>query len=278
MVTHTDYTAEAVAAARAVLLELAHLLGAFHNDIVVVGGWVPELLLPEGAHIGSTDVDIAVNHRTLEEPHYKRFQELLLSRGYRQAESQPFIFYRAVPTADGRQIQVEVDLLAGEYAGTGPRHRTQKFDDVLARKARGSDLAFELFTEVELQGELPGGGKDQAHIRVASIVPFLVMKGMALADRMKEKDAWDIYFCLQHYPGGIDALAQAFEPHLAHGLVREGLDKIAQKFASPEHVGPKFVADFEAPTDPEARARLQRDAFERVSRLLEKLRRPPTKL
>jgi hypothetical protein len=46
MVTHTDYTAEAVAAARAVLLELAHLLGAFHNDIVVVGGWMPELLLP----------------------------------------------------------------------------------------------------------------------------------------------------------------------------------------------------------------------------------------
>jgi hypothetical protein len=144
---------------------------------------------------------LAVNHRTLEEPHYAHFRELLVSRGYRQAESQPFIFYRAVPVAQGRLIQVEVDLLAGEYEGTGPRHRTQKFDDVLARKARGADLAFESFTEVELQGELPEGGKDQAQIRVASMVPFLVMKGMALADRMKEKDAWDIYFCIQHYPG-----------------------------------------------------------------------------
>ena len=64
--------------------------------------------------------------------------------------------------AQGRLIQVEVDLLAGEYEGTGPRHRTQKFDDVLARKVRGADLAFESFTEVELQGELPEGGKDQA--------------------------------------------------------------------------------------------------------------------
>ena len=268
MATHIDYSAEAVAAARAVLLELAHLLGAFHNDLVVVGGWVPELLLPRQAHIGSTDVDLAVDHRTLEEPHYAHFKELLLSRGYRQAESQPFIFYRTVPVAEGRQIQVEVDILAGEYEGTGPRHRTQKFDDVLARKARGADLAFESFTEVELQGELPGGGKDQAQIRVASMVPFLVMKGMALADRLKEKDAWDIYFCIRHYPGGIEALAQAFEPHLAHALVREALDKIAQKFASPDHVGPKFVADFEAVRDREERERVQRDAFERVARLL----------
>ena len=129
-------------------------------------------------------------------------------------------------------------------------------------------MAFESFTEIELQGELPGGGKDQAQIRVASMVPFLVMKGMALADRLKEKDAWDIYFCVRHCPGGFEALAKAFEPHLGHSLVREGLDKIAQKFASPDHVGPKFVADFVAVTDPEERGLVQRDAFERVARLL----------
>jgi hypothetical protein len=41
-----------------------------------------------------------------------------------------------------------------------------------------------------------GGGKNSAIVRVASIVPFLVIKGMALYDRLKEKDAWDIYFCL----------------------------------------------------------------------------------
>ena len=37
---------------------------------------------------------------------------------------------------------------------------------------------------------------DKGAIRVASIVPFLVMKGMALADRLKEKDAYDIVFCV----------------------------------------------------------------------------------
>ena len=36
-----------------------------------------------------------------------------------------------------------------------------------------------------------------------------------------------------------------------HVLLEEGLRKIGEKFASPDHVGPKFVADFEEIRDPE---------------------------
>jgi hypothetical protein len=100
------------------------------------------------------------------------------------------------------------------------------------------------------------------------------MKGMALHDRLKEKDAWDIYFCLTNYPGGMDALAHEIAPHLGHGLVREGLLKIAEKFSSPDHVGPKFVADFEDVHDTEERAILLRDAFEKVDYLLHRLGLP----
>jgi hypothetical protein len=97
------------------------------------------------------------------------------------------------------------------------------------------------------------------------------MKGMALADRLKEKDAWDICYCLQHFPGGVEALVEMIRPHISHGLVREGLEKITEKFESPEHIGPKFVADFEELTDPEERDLVQRDAFERVDYLLRAL-------
>jgi len=70
----TNYTADAVAAARSVLLELTHLLGQYRDDIVVVGGWVPELLLPQSQahHIGSTDVDLALNHCSTEMPSLRR--------------------------------------------------------------------------------------------------------------------------------------------------------------------------------------------------------------
>jgi len=267
----TDYTADAVAAARSVLLELTHLLGQYRDDIVVVGGWVPELLLPQSQapHIGSTDVDLALNHRTLQEAGYRTIKELLLARGYREG-SQPFIFHRTVQQG-GREIVVEIDFLAGEYEGTRQSHRTQQVQGVRARKARGCDLAFDAPTEVTLRGVLPGGGEDTARVRVASIVPFLTMKGIALVERLKEKDAWDVVFCLQQYPGGVDALIQAFRPHLAQGLVQEGLKSLAEKFASPNHVGSRFVADFEELTDPDARALTQRDAYERVHYLLQGL-------
>ena len=267
-----DYTAEAVEAARSVLLELNHLLGEYRDDIVVIGGWVPELLISraEIRHVGSMDVDLALNHRTLQEAGYRTIQELLLSRGYQQGK-QPFVFHRIVRVGD-RVISVEVDLLAGEYEGTGDAHRTQKVQDVRARKARGADLAFEMAREVVVIGTLPSGGKDTATVRVAAIVPFLIMKGMALHDRLKEKDAWDIYFCLRYYPGGLDALIEEFRPHLNHGLVQEGLRKIEEKFASPEHVGPRFVANFDGLDDPEERALRQRDAYERVAILLKRLK------
>jgi hypothetical protein len=271
MVTRRDYTAEAVEAARSVLIELVHLLGQYREHTVLIGGWVPELLLPGGAkpHVGSMDIDLALDHRRIEEAGYKMIRELLLERGYIEGK-QPFVYYRYIERGD-KTIRVQVDFLSGEYAGTGKGHRHQKVQNLLVRKVRGCDLAFDMAQEVTVAGNLPGGGFDSVNIRVAAVVPFLIMKGMALDERLKEKDAWDIYFCLLHYPGGIKPLAEAFVPHLEHGLIREGIEKIKKHFSSLDHIGPKFVADFEEVEDPEERDRIMRDAYERVQELLETL-------
>jgi 5-methylthioribose kinase len=59
---------------------------------------------------------------------------------------------------------------------------------------------------------------------------------------------------------------------LKNKLAQEALVNIAGKFASPEHVGPQHVADFEGITDEDERARVQRDAYERVRAFLALLR------
>lgn len=268
MVNTADYSADVVEAARSVLLEVSGLLGEYRGGMVVVGGWVPELLFgnAQQAHVGSIDVDLALDHRTLQEAGYRSIMELLLSRGYEQG-SQPFIFHRKVLVED-REIRVQVDFLAGEYGGSTRRHRTQEVQDVHPRKARGCDLAFEMPVEITLRGSLPNGGLDSALVKVASAMAFIVMKAMALASRLKEKDAYDIYYCLINYPGGLDALIKEFEPFMRHGLVKESLAILASKFASPAHIGPQSVADFEEITEPEERARVQRDVFERVNYLV----------
>lgn len=268
VIRRTDYTADAVAAARSVLLEVTRILGEYRDGIVVIGGWVPELLLSgeKATHVGSIDVDLALNHYTLQEPGYRTILELLRVRGY-EIGPQPFIFYRRIMIGE-REYTVQVGFLAGEYGGTGRKHRTQKVQDIHPRKARGVDLAFEMSEKIEITGDLPGGGRDTETIQVSAIAPFLVMKGMALNHRLKEKDAWDIYFCIQNYPGGIGALAHEFHSILNHSLVQEGLRDIAEKFSSPESVGPSHVADFEGVTDAEERALLLRDVYERVNYLL----------
>jgi len=273
MVTRKDYSAKEVEAARSVLIELMHLLGEYRNHIVIVGGWVPEILLgKEGAtHVGSIDVDLALDHRKLKDEGYRTIRELLLNRGYKEGD-QPFVFERKVDV-HGAEVVVEVDFLAGEYEGADKRHRHQeiKGQEMRPRKARGCDIAFENPKERTVEGELPGGSKDSVKVRVASIVPFIVMKGMAVEDRLKEKDFWDIYYCTRNYPGGVDALVQEFKPHMRHALVKEALGKIAKKFASEKHVGPKSVADFEELEDSEEREILERDAYERINYLLKNL-------
>jgi hypothetical protein len=272
MVTRSDYAEDAITAAHAVLIELTHLLAEYRDDVVLVGGWVPVLLLPNAdePHVGTTDIDLALNHTTLQEVGYESIKALLEKHGYYPHPEQPFIFFRAVPVGT-RIIPVEVDFLAGEYAGSARGHRTQSVQDIRARKARGCDLAFKFYDEVVLTGPLPDGGDDRVTVRVASMVPFLVMKGMALRDRLKAKDAHDIYYCIRHYPGGSEALLAIFTPHLHHGLVIEGLHAIADKFFSPTAIGPKSVADFEEIINADDRELRQRDAFERIQTFLKRL-------
>ncbi|MGK5084914.1 hypothetical protein WDW37_16625 [Bdellovibrionota bacterium FG-1] len=65
VVKRTDYNEDAVTAAKSVLIELTHVLGQYRDNIVLIGGWVPELLFTPAVdpHVGSMDVDLALNHR-----------------------------------------------------------------------------------------------------------------------------------------------------------------------------------------------------------------------
>jgi len=63
-------------------------------------------------------------------------------------------------------------------------------------------------------------------------------------------------------------LAAEIKAHLPNKLIREGLMNIAEKFASPDHIGPESAADFEELPSGDQRAILQRDAYEKTDYLL----------
>jgi hypothetical protein len=273
MVSKSQYGEREVNACKAVLLELVHLLGEIKDEMVIIGGWTPTFILPQSddPHVGSLDIDVALDFSKIPDDTYQTILKAFLKCGYTQDKEQPFRFFRQVKIEGADPVNVEVDLMAGEYGGTGKGHRTQKIQDVRARKARGCDLAFDAAVTVTLDGNLPDGGKDTASFKVAGIFSFLVMKGMAMYERMKEKDAYDIYYCVEHFPGGVEGLAAEFKSFLKNKLVIEGLGKIKNKFASVEHIGPKWVADFLEVTEREDRDIIMRRAYEKVNELLDLL-------
>ncbi|OGS38294.1 MAG: hypothetical protein A2551_08230 [Elusimicrobia bacterium RIFOXYD2_FULL_34_30] len=274
MVTKSDYTEQEVQSCYSVLIELMTILGEFRRNIVVVGGTVPFLLFPDSneKHIGTIDIDIAFNFKKIGTDTYSTILKILKEKGYYQKEGmQPFIFYRDITNEKGEKTTVEVDLLTCEYGGTGKSHRHQVIQDVKARKVRGCDLAFDSFLEVKIDGKLPGGAQNKVTVNVSSFGPFLVMKGMTLWERQKEKDAYDIYYCCKNFPGGIDSLVQEISPLKENKLAKEGFGKIRSKFFDVNSIGPNWVADFLEISNSEERDRIKREAFELVKYLLDKL-------
>lgn len=272
MVTIADYSREATEACLSVLMELMTLLGEDRVASVVIGGLVPRLLLGEMGqnHAGTLDIDLALDAGRIPLRSYRTILQRLQEHGYEMINpQQPFRFSRVVGNPSGA-IRVEVDFLASPDEGAGKGHRHQRIQGLQAHKLPGCDLAFQQMRKVRIQGVLPEGGTIACEIQVADAVPFLVLKGLALAQRMKAKDAYDIYYVIRYVPGGALQLVELFQPFLTHDLVRQALQAIADRFATLESVGPLWVADFYA-EDGETRQIRLRDAFERVNQLVEAL-------
>lgn len=273
----SEYDPRKVKACHSLLIEVVHILGAYVDDMAIVGGWVPTLLIVDAAeqHAASMDVDIALNQEKISEAAYATIDKILNQNGYRQNKQKnaQFKYFKDVKV-EGQTFTIELDLLTGEYGGdSGKGRRHESIQDVRALKARGADLVFERTKTITVSGELPNeGGKDTVTCRIAGVVPFIVMKGIVLARRKKPKDAYDIEYVLRFYPGSIETIAELISIDLENSLVQEALSNIAQKFESVDHVGPTSVAAFLGIDDRDEQMRIKRRAFETVQAFLNRVK------
>lgn len=262
-----DYSEGQKKAAHRVLVELVNIFREYEEEIRIVGGWVPDLMFPGEGHIGSVDVDVLINHLTLEDEGYQNMSRVLQKNGYREHPDKYFSFIRTVEV-DGIPYDVDVDILAGMYGGTQPKRRSQHVQGIKALKATGGNFAFDFPAQkISVEAERPDGAMDVANVNVVAVVPYIIMKTAAMG-RGKAKDAYDIYFIIKHYSGGVKELAGEFKPVADKNLVQEMRNKLAGKFASANHAGPKDVSDFLDLEDEEEIEMIKRDAYEQVQALL----------
>ena len=262
------------------LLELMMALGSYREGLVIVGGWVPYLLLKEYQnkdvsfqHIGSKDIDIVVNPAIVDEKKYATILEILQNKGYKAKEGTTYSFVKTVVTNKGEE-QIQIDFLGPEYGGTARSKRHQRVqDDFLLRKARGADVVFNHSLTITLEGKLPSGAQGRTAVKIADIVGILTMKGIVMGTRYKEKDAYDISSLILYYKSGPLAVVDEIRPYREHGLVKEALEAIHEKFRSREAEGPTWMADFQEAAG-EFREQIKTQTYLQVQRFLTALYEP----
>jgi hypothetical protein len=277
-----DYSRQGTELALQLLLELVEHLKAYKDHIILVGGWAPYFLLNDAAskfgqqHIGSLDADLFLDFRSMPETAYETIFEILGRAGYsqrrdRQERTIPASFEKIVPLEGGGRFSMHVDFLAGEYGGTAQSHRHQIVQDLLAHKARGSDIAREQNYTREISGQLPNRARVTVRLKIANEVAVLVMKGITMGQRTKPKDFYDLFMLVKYFKDGPGSIAASLRPLLDNKLVGEAMANIRRYFERFDSLGPVSVAEFFQPSDPESRAIIQRDAFEQLQSLLNEI-------
>ena len=214
----SDYDDRTTAAVKAVLVEIGQILGSFKGKFAVVGGAVPWLLLGDNEdmpHVGTLDLDLGLDAAALGDGEYANLVEALLGHGYAQRkELRRFQLVRQIATADGgAPIDVIIDFLMPKDAEI-VKNVPPLISEFAVQRADGADLAVRFYQMVAIAGAMPNGGTNRVEVAVCSIPALLAMKGHAIAGRYKQKDAYDVYYCIRNYPGGPQALADACRPLL----------------------------------------------------------------
>ncbi len=242
-----DYDDRTTAAVKSVLIEIGQILGNFEGRFAVIGGAVPWLLLggAQMQHVGTADVDLDLNPAALGDGEYARLVETLQDHGYLKRDNlRRFQLVRTVPARDdGTDIDVVVDFLMPRDAEI-TRNIPPLISHFAVQRADGADLALRFYQLVAIDGHMPDGNRNRVSIAVASIPALLAMKGYAISNRLKRKDAYDIYYSVRNFPDGIDALVEATQPLMEVESALQGYRLISDKFRSVEDFGPTSVKRF----------------------------------
>lgn len=247
-----DYDDRATAAVKSVLIEIGQILGSFQGKFAVIGGAVPWLLLDQQdmPHVGTLNVDLGLDAEALADGEYATLIQTLQGHGYQQSKDlRKFQLFRQITPRDGGgPVNVIVDFLMPRDAEI-VRNIPPLISEFAVQRADGADLALRFYQMAAITGPMPEGGTNQVEIAVCSIPALLAMKGHALNGRYKRKDAYDIYYCILNYPGGVEALAEDSRPLLKYTSGAKGYRFIAEKFDSVDGHGPTCVRQFVEKSD-----------------------------
>ena len=242
------YTEAHAALCDRTLVTLLRGLGPWKKGVYVIGGLVPRYLIRSRSdftvppYVGTMDVDLVLNLDILGNVDaYRRLEQNLKRIGFDRAtndEGQGQHFRWLMDVGNG--VVVAVDLLCDDSVDTQSRVVALPGERRLsALKLPGADLVALDSVEVRLTAELLTNGAIATEtVRIANVVPFIVLKALAYEERVEEKDAHDLLYCLMYYGSGPVDVAGEFVDRIARwpdtSLLYRALDILRARFAADE--------------------------------------------
>jgi hypothetical protein len=250
----TDYKREDLELVRQTCLYVATKLGDLLDDLVVVGGLVPSLLIPdeslpagEDVHIGTTDLDLGLSLAILDTKRYEDLSLRLNRADFKPDENEegnPILQRWKITPSAGFKVTLDF-LIPPSFAADkgGDLRHIQK--DLAAVITPGLRLAFRDKQKVSLKGVTLLGEKANRDIWVCGPGAFVVLKALAFDQRGENKDAYDLYFVIRNYGRSIDDVCRCISPLLEEVETKKALAILNRDFLEPDGIGPSRVAQFQ---------------------------------
>lgn len=262
--TAAGYSREETEQVEAACLTIATILGDLMNDICIVGGLVPSMLIDRGSeadensrapHCGTTDLDVGLSAVLMDDERYAEISRRLREAGFGNDETKA-----GRPTRQRwrlGELKVTIDFLIAPLSGDKQGGDLQDLEsDFAAMVAPGLQLIFDERISIELDGDDLHGDRATREVSICGPGVFTILKAHAFHRRGLGKDTYDLVYVLVRWPDGIEDVAKRLVAHHATEpvTVDQALEFLAEDFATIGHLGPRRAARFEAGDDDEALA------------------------
>lgn len=249
--TATGYAPEYVELVRATCLYLATNLGDLTDDLVVVGGLVPSLIvdqknLPEGieAHVGTMDLDVGLAVALLDQGRYRELSDRLRRSGFTQDENEKGNATRQRWKIEGVE-KVPLDFLIQPTRSDDRGGSLRDIEpDLAAIIAPGLHLAFVDRQRITITGRTIMGEDAERDIWVCGPAAYIVLKALAFSSRGENKDAYDLFYVVRNFGTGVQEVAELFRQILEDPDAQRAIAILRQDFTARTGLGPRRVAQF----------------------------------
>lgn len=247
--TRDGYDLAHSAQVRATCLDIATKLGDLLDEVVVVGGLVPYLLvdqddLPPGsdAHAGTMDLDMGLSLAILNEQRYRDLGGRLRGAGFEAVVTEAGNLKLQTWIAPGPH-SVTVDFLVPSTENAAAGGTVHHFEaDFAAIVTPGLDLAFKDRRLKELSGRVSSGAMVTRSVPVCGPGAFTVLKALAFGNRTEPKDAYDLFYVWRAV--GVGEVARCLAALKPSYFVDDALSVIGRDFWDHEGPGPVEAARF----------------------------------